>query len=269
MAQKKVRQKDLKKQRWAGIVAAILALAMIMSVAVGYFGQALGGQGTFFSDQPGDPEPEDYLAYYEEEVKRLEMHLEEHGPNVIVLQQLAENYHYLSLIKQIYFDDHEAVQEYEEKILSIEQSLVEMEPSNPRYRLRLINSYLEQQKKQNMLEEIAVLKDLLRDAPDPMIHISLIGVVDSIEENELVREEVEWLQQYLENRLAQDLADLEEQFYYTVLLGEYLGDPVTAKSMLEEILEQESEESELYQQALNYLNYLQAENDRDEEIIFD
>jgi len=268
-AQKKVRAKDLKKQRWAGIIAAILAIAMILSVAVGYFGQAIGGEGTILPEQQADPEPEDYLAHYQGEVERLEEHLEEHEATEIILRELAENYRYLTLVQQMYFDDQEAVQEYQEELLSIYQSLVEMEPADPMYRLELINLYVERQKEQHIDEEISALQDLLREDPDPMVHISLIGLLDSLQKEDRHREEVEWLHQYLEDRIAQGIADNEERFYNAVLLGEYLNDPGRAESVLEDIMEEESEESRIYQEALNYLNHLQAEDDLDEEIFFD
>ncbi len=264
MAQKKVRAKDIKKQRWAAIVAAVLAFFMIASLAGVYISQAIGGEGTIMPGQQADPEPEDYLAYYEGEAERLEKQLEEHGPNELILQELAENYRALSYLHQIYFDDQEAIEEYERRLLSVYQTLVEMEPANPMFRLQLINLYLEQQKEQHLDEEISVLQDLLRKDPDPLVHISLIGLLDSMEKEDLSREEIEWLQQYLEDRIDQGLADNEEYLYYAILLGEYFDDPVTAKSILDNILKEESEESIIYRDALDYLNHLKTDQDLDE-----
>ncbi len=139
MAKKTERPKDLKKQRWAAIVAAILAFGMIASVVGGYLGHALGGEGVDLAQQQAELEPEDYIAHYEREIERLEKHLEEHEPSPAVLQELAENYRYLSLFHQLYFDDPETVVELQNNLVSIYTDLVEMEPGNLNHRLELIS----------------------------------------------------------------------------------------------------------------------------------
>ena len=51
---KKERPRNLKNQRWAGIVAAILALGMVVSLVGAYIGQAVGG-GAPLPDQQAEP----------------------------------------------------------------------------------------------------------------------------------------------------------------------------------------------------------------------
>lgn len=270
MVKKTERPRDLKRQRWAAIVAAILAFGMVASVVGGYLGHALGGDGAVMNQQQADPEPEDYLAHYEGEVERLEEHIDEHDPSPSVLRELAENYRYLSLVQQMYFNDMEAVEEYQERLLSIYDTLVELEPDNPRFRLDLINMYEEKGKEEaEIVEEINVVREQLRETPDPMAHFSLITMLDTEDREELFQEEVEWLTGYLESRVVEGTADNEERLYYTYLLGEYLNDQAAAKSMIEEILEDEPEDSWIYREAQNYLNYLQSEEDIEEDLYFD
>ncbi len=270
MVKKTERPKDLKKKRWAAVVAAVLAFGMLASVVGGYLGHALGGNGAVMPGQQADPEPEDYLAFYESEVERLEEHLEEHDPSPAVLQELAENYRYLSLIQQMYFNDLEAVEEYQERLLFIYETLTDLEPDNPMYRLELIGFYKELGQDEELIsKEIAVLQELLRENPDPMIHLSFITLLDTEDRADLQREEIEWLFGYLENKVIEGTADNQERLYYTFMLGEYLDDQVTAEAMLEDILEDEPEDSWIYREARNYLNYLQSEHDAEEEIYFD
>jgi len=269
LAKKTERPKDLKKQRWAAIVAAILAFGMLASVVGGYLGLTYGG-GAGLSQEQSDPQPDDYLAYYEGEVERLEDYLDDNDPSPSVLQELAENYRYLSFIQQMYFNDHEAVAEYQERLLSIHETLTDLEPDNPRFRLELINLYQEQQKEEDLItDEIAILQELLRDNPDPMIHFSLINLLDAEDREDLKQEEVDWLYGHLGSRVAGGEADNEENLYYAFLLGEYMDEPAAAKPLLEEILTEESEDSWLYREAENYLSYLETEDDLEEDTYLD
>ena len=269
MASKKEKPRNIKNQRWAGIIAAILALGMIVSLVGAYIGQAVGGGGTALPDQQAEPEPDDYLSYYESEVERLESYLEENEATEAVLLELAENYQYLSIVQQVYFDDQEAVEEYEERMISLFQSLVDLEPDNPAYRIELINLYLEQRAGDELImEQLKLTRDLLHDNPEPMLHLSLIQLLSTAGEEELVEEETRWLQEYMAPRVASGQADNEERFYYAVLLGEYRGEITAAKDILEDILEEESENSTTYQNALTYLEYFRADND-EQEIIFE
>lgn len=264
---KKERPKNLKNQRWAGIVAAILALGMVVSLVGAYIGQAVGG-GAPLPDQQAEPEPEDYLNYYEGEVERLESYLEDNEPTEAVLLELAENYRYLSVVQQVFFDDQEAIEDYEERMVSLFQSLVELETDNPDYRLELINLYLEQGVNEELItEQVEIARELLRDNPEPMQHLSLVQLLSTAGKNELLEEEAAWLENYMAPRVASGEADNEERFYYAILLGEYRGETDTAKDILEEVLEEESEDSTIYQNALTYLEYFRTDNDEQEIIV--
>lgn len=269
MARKRERPKNLKNQRWAGIIAAILALGMVVSLVGAYIGQAVGGGRAPLADRQAEPEPEDYLDYYESEVERLEGQIEDGEVSEALLLELAENYRYLTIVQQVFFDDQEAVEEYEEKLVSVFSSLVEMEPSNPTYRLELINLYIEHDENDELIDaEIETAQRLLRDNPDPMIHLSLVQLLATAGKMEAMDEEASWLQDYLDEKVGLGAADNEELFYYAVLIGQYRGDPGTAKDILEEIVEQESEESAIYQNALTYLEYFRSESE-EQDIIFE
>ena len=264
MAQRKIRAKDLKKQRWAGIVAAILAFGMLISLAGVYIGQAVRDRGAVVPEQQGEPEPEDYLAYYQGEVDRLESYLEEHQAGEAVILELIENYRYLSFVQQVFFDNQEILGEYNARQVSLINTLIELEPEKPQYRLELINLYLEKGNAQALIDaEVAFLIELLREKPDPLFHLSLIGLLASTGAEELVREEVEWLYLYLEERAAKGLADNEELLYFAVLIGEYKDDVFAAEEILITVLEQEDEGSIVYQDTLDYLNYLKSKNNGD------
>ncbi len=261
MARKKESPKNLKNQRWAGIVAAILALGMVVSLVGAYIGQAVGGGGAPLAGQQAEPEPEDYLNHYQAEVERLETYLEDNEPTEAVLLELAENYRYLMIVKQVFFDDMEAAREYEGELVSVFSSLVELEPSNTAYRLELINLYIEQQESEELIiGEAEEVRELLRQEPDPVMHLSLVQLLATAGEEELVEEETAWLEEHLEARIAAGEADAEERFYYAILLGQYMDETAAAEEILEEILEQESEESSIYQNALTYLEYFRAVN---------
>lgn len=265
MAQRKVRAKDLRKQRWAGIVAAVLAFVLIISLVSAYISQAVRNSETAVPEQQTELQPEDYLTIYQGEVDRLEEYLQDHEAGAAVLLELVENYRYLSFFQQTYFNNQEALEGYQVRLVSLYDSLVKLEPSNLQHRLELVSLYIEQKVDQQLIdEEIAVLQEQLRETPDPLVHLLLVELLSSTGETERLQEEEMWLSAYLEERLSADLAGNEERFYYAVLLGEYLDDPDTAEEILVDILEQEDEESKIYQESLNYLNYLRPENDNEE-----
>jgi hypothetical protein len=265
LARRKERAKDLKKQRWAGIIAAVLALGMIGSLVIGYIGQAVGGGGAQIPQEQAEPQPEDYLDHYRGEVEKLEDYIEEHGASEAVLLELAENYRYLVFIQQLFFEDQEALEEYQGSLTAVYSELVDLEPSNEEYRLELINLYMEQQLEEDQLtEEIASLQEILREDPSPLVHLSLISLLSSYNREELFEEESQWLYQYLNEKIEDDVAGGEEVFYFAVLLGEYLDSPSEAKTVLSDLLEVEDEESQVYQEAQNYLTYLQTDNDEEE-----
>jgi hypothetical protein len=262
LARSKVRAKDIKKQRWAGIVAAVLALGMLVSLVGVYIGQSFGGSRASLPEQQVEPQPEDYLAHYESEVERLELYLDEHEASEAVLLELVENYRYLTYIQQIFFDDQESLVGYKERLVAHYKTLIEMEPGKVQYRLDLLNLYIEQGVDQDLIyEQVVPLQEMLREAPDPMAHLTLISLLSSTGEVEPAQEEAQWLFTYLEDRIASGQADSEERFYFAVLLGEYLDDRAQAITILDGIIAVENEESAVYLEAFNYLNYIQSDTD--------
>ncbi|MDW7740216.1 MAG: hypothetical protein SCJ97_09205 [Bacillota bacterium] len=262
MARKKIKAKDLKKQRWAAIIAGVLAVGMLASLGGVYLAQSMGNSTPSLPGQANDPQPEDYLAYYKAEVERLETYLQEHEPTVPVLMELAENYRYLTFIQQVFFDDDdETLQDYQIKLASVYQSLIDLEPDKPEYRLELIYLYLESGGDlQPAYDQVTLLRQQLRENPDPLVHLSLVGILNSAGEKELLEDDLDWLYGYLDEKVTSDTASNEERFYYAVLLGEYLDDQATAETVLLDIMEQENEESQIYQEAMNYLNYLSGDS---------
>ncbi len=270
MARKKVRARDLKKQRWAAIVAAVLALGMILGLFGPNVYHAIFGSGTPLPDQQSEPEPQDYLDYYEAEVARLESQLDENEENEAVLLELAENYRYLIVVQQVFFNNEEAIEEYQERLIDIYTSLTDVAPADMQYRLELAYLLFEgRDDHSQMLDEASAISDILRANPDPLYHLSLIQLFDLAGEDELLMDEAKWLEEYLEEKIADDTADNDDRFYYAVLLGEYLGNVTFAKAILEEVIEEESEESRLYQNALSYLQFFQAESNEEQGITVD
>ncbi len=267
MAKSKPRARDLKKQRWAGIVAGILALAMVVSLVGVYISQALmGRQQAELPAQQAEQQPEDYLAYYQQQIDSLELYLEENEPTEAVLLELADNYRYLVYIKQMFFDDQEELDKAEDKLTAVYRSLIELDPNNPQYRLELINFQLVKDQDELAGEQIAVLLGQLHEQPDPLYHLSLVGLLNSIKETkpdlgELAAEEILWLQVYFEEIQQVGSLSGQDRFYYAVLLGEYLDQREAAEELLALILEQEEEDSKVYQDALSYRDYLQPAED--------
>jgi len=261
LARNKVRAKDLKKQRWAGIVAAILAFGMLLGLFGPNVYHAIFDNNTPVVNEQTEPQPEDYLAYYSGEVERLETYLDQTEPTIPMLLELAENYRYLVFIQQVFFEDTEAVAESRQKMASVFSTLVEMDPDSTEYRLELINLYQEMEKEDSLVEaEINELLQILREEPNILVHLSLLNLLGAMESEEKAVEEIEWLHSYLEPRYPEGFADSEESFYYAVLLGEYLGDRDMALSILNDIMLNEPEESSVYQDALGYRDYLNADN---------
>lgn len=262
MAKKKARATDLKNQRWAAIVAAVLALGMLLSLVGVYIGQAVGGgnEGVITPEQQAEPQPDDYLAYYEEEVQRLEAYLEEHDPTVPVLLELAENYRYLVFIQQVFFEDEDAVEASRQKLTSVFTDLIDMEPENLSHRLEMVNLQLEMEDEEAAADGISVLLESLHEEPNPVIHLSLINLMVSTGFTDGTEEEISWLHSYLSERVDTGEADSEDRFYLAVVYGEYMNEIDTATELLEEILAEEEEDSPVYQDVLSYTEYLQSDD---------
>ncbi len=274
MAKSKPRARDLKKQRWAGIIAAILALAMVVSLVGVYLSQALlGNQQPALPGQQAELQPEDYLAHYQQQVDSLELYLEDNEPTEAVLLELADNYRYLVYIRQMFFDDQDALDKAQDRLAAVYLSLVDLEPDNPQYRLELINFYLGIDQEDIATEQIAVLLGQLHEKPDPLYHLSLVGMLSSIKETkpdlgELAAKEINWLQAYFTEMQEAGSLSGQDRFYYAVLLGEYLKEREAAEELLSLILEQEEEDSKVYQDAFGYRDYLRAaDNEAAESLI--
>jgi flagellar basal body-associated protein FliL len=263
LAKSKPRARDLKKQRWAGIIAGILALAMVVSLVGVYLSQAfMGNRQAELPAQPAEQQPEDYLAYYQQQIDNLELYLEENEPTEAVLLELADNYRYLVYIRQMFFDNQEELATAESNLTEVYRSLIELKPDNPQYRLELINFQLLNDQDELAAEQIAVLLGQLHQQPDPLYHLSLVGMLNSIKETKpelggLAAEEIQWLQVYFEEMQEDGTLSGQDRFYYAVLLGEYLDQQEAAEELLALILEQEDEESKVYKDALSYRDYLQ------------
>jgi len=238
LARNKVRAKDLKKQRWAGIVAAILAFGMLLGLFGPNVYHAIFGNNTPVpNQQQTEPQPEDYLAYYSGEVERLETYLDQNEPTIPMLLELAENYRSLVFIQQVFFEDTEAVEQSRQNLASVFSTLVEMDPESTEYRLELINLHQELGKEENLVEaEINDLLELLHEEPNLRVHLSLLNLLGTMGSEEKATEEIEWVHSYLEPRYSEGSTDSEESYYYAVLLGEYLGERDMALSILNEIM---------------------------------
>ena len=264
MAKQKPRARDLKKQRWAGIVAAVLALAMIISLVGVYISQALRSDRVVPPEQEAELQPEDYLAYYQDQIDDLESFLQDNQPTEAVLLELAENYRYLEYIRQMFFDDPEALEIVQARLIEIYLDLIDLEPDKPQYRLELINYYREMGQEGLADEEIQIMIAKLRETPDPLYHLALIGLLKAEGESdpelaEVAASEIGWLKQYFEDRLESAPLDSQDQFYYAVLLGEYLDESDAAEAILTAIIASEAEESKVHQDALSYLGYLRPD----------
>jgi hypothetical protein len=104
----------------------------------------------------------------------------------------------------------------------------------------------------------------LHETPDPLYHLALVGLLNAEGESdpelaETADSEIEWLKQYFADQQESAPLGSQDQFYYAVLLGEYLGERDTAEEILEAIIDTEAEESKVHQDALSYLGYLRPE----------
>jgi hypothetical protein len=271
LAAKKVTVKNLKKQRWAVIVAAVLALGMIVSLVGSFIIQAVGGGDPLLPEQQinqqAEPQPEDYLDYYRSEVERLDEYLAGNEPTEAILLEQINNYRYLGFIQQMFFEDEEAFESSQESISSLLDTLVEIAPGNAEYRYELIGNYIDTGADEEAIKtEIVVLLDLLHEEFNPRVHLALVNLLASNGYEEMVVAEVEWLENLLNAKYESGEADNEESFYYALLIGEYLEKRDDAMKILKEILQDEPEDSMIYQDAASYLDYLETDSAEVEEL---
>ncbi len=239
MAGRKVKSKDIKKQRWASIVAAILAVGMLLSLMGAFIGSLIGGAidqpQAVPAQQEQSQDPEEILERYQAEVDRLEAYLEEYEPSAAVLLELAQAYQYLISVRQVLSGEPDLIEADQMRLAGVYERLIELDPDSPYYRLELVYLY-------GMLEK-----------------------------QDLLDQEVVFLEQYFSEIVENETAEALDHYYYAVLLGEFMGEPDAAKEQIQAVLEQEDDESILYQEALGYLEYLEAsavaeEDEEDEEM---
>lgn len=257
------RKKGIRKQRWAAIIAGVVAAAFILSIPLTYGLHYLMGDNT----EPGQElTADDYLAHFQREVDNLENAIQELGPGKEMLEQLAENYNNLIMIRQIFFDDPDKVEADRYKLAAVYEELVELEPGEPHYRMELAQLYSTlDETDDRALEEAAVLSGLLRDEPDVHLALSLVSFYDSKGLDDLMQEEAIWLKGYLEEELSAEDASYHYRYQYAVLMGDFLHDKDEALAQLELILEEIDEENELYDRVVDFMDEL-LEEDADESV---
>jgi len=271
LAAKKFNVKNLKKQRWAVIVAAVLALGMIASLVGSFIIQAVSGSDPLLPEQPinqqAELQPEDYLDYYSSEVERLDEYLAGNEPTETILLEQINNYRYLGFIQQVFFEDEEAYEKSQASISSLLSTLVGLAPDNAEYRYELIATYLDTGAGEEAINsEIEKLLELLYEKTNPRVHLALINLLASAGYDDMVIEEVMWLESELSVKYASSEADNEEKLYYALLIGEYLDKRDEALEILKDILQDEPEDSMTYQDAAGYLDYLETDSEEVEEL---
>lgn len=273
MTRKRRTAKDIKNQRWATIVAAILALGMFASIAGIYLGQTPRedgpppGMGS--GEQSSEPGFEEYLAYYEGEAARLEEYLAENPPTEAVLMQLADNYRALAFFQgSPAYSNGEKLAETNQRLIEIQQELVLLDEDNPAYRLELIRAYLEvggDDYAHIADREIAALQEELHSQPDPLLGLALLEILKSAGRDDLYNEELIFVGEHLEQLATGPAPASEDLLYFAILQGEHRGDRDAALELASEVMEKEGEGSWLYQEAASYLAYLGAGAEEDTE----
>lgn len=260
----KGKRKSIRKQRWAAVIASIIAVGMLLSSVIVYFGSMMPRGDSAGPDQ--DFNPEASRDHYRQKVEGLEEYIKEYGPTAAVWQELAENYQNLVMIQQVFFDEPDTLLSYQEAMLEAYRSLIELEPGEPGHYLQYMYAYREVAEDPLLvLEHLPNLTRLLHEKPEPRHSLALVGFLISMEQEELAQEESAWLRDYLEQKLAEDDLDNLGRYYYAVLLAEYQDDTGTSLEQLALILETETEGSELYLAAENYRKRLQPEEDAEDD----
>jgi len=252
----KATRRSIRKQRWAAVVAVLIAVGMPLSSVLIYFDFAAGGNQT--PEQGWDLE--DYLEYVRGNITTLEQYLQEHEPTVAVLESLAENYNNLILFQQMLSGDEQEITKIRNKLVRVYQDLIELAPAELRYRVDLIRAYTGlEADDETILAEALLLSEMLRATPQAAAHMQLINLLAAEELEKQLQEEVAWLSAYLEERIEENQADNTERYYLAFLLAEHRAEIEAARIQLELILETEEEGSSLYNEAKRYRDALAAE----------
>ncbi len=268
MASKKQKssRRNFRQQRWAAIIAGIIALGMLVSSIIYYLDYLTGRAQT----PTRDWKLEDYLEYYRDQVEHYENFIEEHGPTVAVLEALAENYYHLLVFGQMLSDQDEKQAENQaelkQKLVAVYLDLIELAPEELHYHIDLLYAYqTAEADDETILERVALLSELLRESPEIHVHMHLISYLTQAEMEEQLAEEAAWLRAYLEQRIADEEADNMDRYYLAVLAAEHQDDLETALEQLDHILETEEEDSSLYSEAQQYRDRLTAKEEEPEE----
>lgn len=268
MANKKRKNKRMdRRQRWAAIIALVLAVAMALSAIGAYAGHLLsrGDAGTVDPGQQVDPEA--MREYCLERIASDEKYIEEHGPKVGVLSELCECYRLLLQMERSAEEaDEAAVAEYESGLKRYSRDLVELEPDKPQYRLDLLKLYRETGEDDDTIAgEIKALRKVLRKKADPGTSLELIRFMKSSEQPEkIINDEIARLKDHFKGLTAEEKMTGIDRYYYAVLLGDHLEKRAAALEQLDLILETESPEGELYKAAEYYREVLQEEKEETE-----
>jgi hypothetical protein len=250
-------RKSIRKQRWAAVIAGILALGMLVSSVFIYFNSVAGRNTT-----PGqDWSLEDYLEYYQSNVDQMEAYIEEHGPTTAVLESLLEGYNYLMMFQQL-SGELEGNLVLQNKMVGVYESLIELAPSVLRYRIELLHAYKSiDAEEEKILEQAVLLADLLRESPQSAVHLQLINFLASMEAEQLLDQEIAWFSAYLQQRIEDEEADNVDRYCLAILAAEHLDDLETAYAQIALIMDAEEEGSALYNEAKAYLDKITAQEE--------
>lgn len=256
MADKKPKatRRSIRKQRWAAIIAVIISVGMLASLAFSYFDWGAA------RDKPPDQwSLDDYLEYYRGNIETLERYLEEHEPTVAVLESLAESYNSVIMLQQLFSGDGEDVPALREKLVGVYKGLAELAPAELLYRIELLHAYRNANAEEDtILEEADRLAELLRETPKATVHLQLINFLASMEAGPMLEEEISWLEAYLLERIEEDEADNIDRYVLAILSAEYLEDREAAFALLDGIMEAEEEGSSIYNEVKQYRDKLTA-----------
>ncbi|MEW5784503.1 MAG: hypothetical protein AB1767_05405 [Bacillota bacterium] len=253
------KRKNLKQSRAAAIIAAILAFGMIVSSVTLYIGYISRDKN---ESSGNEWDLEAYRGQFVDTIENLESYVEEFGANVAVLNNLAENYQNLIVIQQMFFAESEVLKGYQQKLLGVYETLLELEPDEAQHRVQLLSACKIMDVDETVfLEHATILRDMLRANPAPPFSLSLMQLLREWEQEELLQEETAWVKAHLEEKLAGNAWDNYDRLYYAYLLGNFQDDKAGALAQLELILEEEDETSELYQMTERYHDQLLVEDE--------
>ncbi|GEM_PF-3287941 len=214
------------KKPWVGIVALVLALAMIVSL---FFTGLMGLGGIPGADEQNGEQITTVDELYRE-AENLENHIEEYGPNPTILRRLASVYFELDFYAAMEDPDvpeDEEEEDYMQKAGRAAEEALEMDPDNPENYVLIYEIYRGMGKEDQAAEKAEEAEELLREL------------------------------------LEEDPADNLNRFYYSIILELHREDIEAAKEQMEKILETEPEGSPLYEEAAHRQQQLRSHLEQD------